>query len=454
MKRFILPLLLAMLMLPACQKQEDTPQDSSSLRPTPTATEPAATKSLFSEPIKATTLELPSEALPYWRDAAGGSRPALVLFSIHPFLQPLDDAQSTAVERLIRTGSPDDFKAHGSLYRTDPALVSTQALSAALQAGLFSRVIWVFPSATTPDQLVLDKFREQMVDAAFLTADEGAQLRYKDGSFSGTVRGIPFSAVHAMALPEIEEPILLHLDLGYFKGLYKNEIKSPLYPLLRQMALELKTLNWQVRGVTLSYSTVEGELSLETRFLINRFADLLADPGKLEAMPEHWSLHSEALYTINFFLETKVNELYERAVAVAPEDAAVLYGLALRRQRDGNLQSALELVDRAVAQDPGYAFEYLSLADRAAEANDLATTSRLLEKARPYFPDNPFIRVQQANVMLRSGKLEEGRALVRELQKLPWSPTVHADMPQVLAGMLTWEPTLENRSDPQQETKQ
>ncbi len=46
---------------------------------------------IFSEPIDPVVLELPSTALPYWRDISAGSKPALVLFSIHPLLQPIDE---------------------------------------------------------------------------------------------------------------------------------------------------------------------------------------------------------------------------------------------------------------------------------------------------------------------------------------------------------------------------
>jgi len=449
--RKLLLALIALALLSACQKQDESGTTAPVEAPPVAATEPAPARQLLGEPLTADRLELPSEALPYWRDAAGGSRPALVLFSIHPFLTPLDPEQLAGVQRLLRTGLADDFHAHGSAYRVDPIFVSTQSVSAALAGGLFSRLIWVFPSMATPDQLSLEKFRTQVVEAGFLSEEEGAALQLKDGAFVGTVRGIPFSAVHPMALQELSEPAILHLDLSFFKGMYKNEIKTPLYPLLNQLARELQPLNWQVRGATLSSSTVEGELSLETRFLINRFAALLERPALLkEDMPEAWNLHSEALYTINFFLESKVDELYQRGIEIAPNDPALLYGKALRVLRKGDLNEALALIERAVAVDPGYAFEYLGLADQALEKQDLDNGLRLLDKGMAHFPENPFLKVQKANLLLRMGRLEEGRALVKELQKLPWSPAVHADMPQVLAGMLSYEPSQEPQTLPKE----
>jgi len=466
MKKCLLALLFA-LTLTACQKQDEPTQSKTQTaaestvtqtqslpETTVTPSEPAALKSLFNEPIEATRIERPSAALPFWRDAAGGSRPALVLYSIHPFLQPLADEQTEELRELVATGTPEIFHQRGSYFRVDPALLPTQTVSTALDSNLFSELVWIIPSTSTPDQLSLDQFRSQVVEAGFLTEEEGAQLTMNEGSFTGTVRGLPFKAIHHMAIQELDSPAIVHLDLSFFKGMYTNEIKTPLYPLLSQVASDLKPLNWQVHAVTLSYSTAESELSLETRFMINRFAELLGNPAMLEQdMPKAWNLHSEALYTINFFLETKVTELYERAIKEAPEDAAVLYGLALRKLRDNNLGEALSLIDRAVAQDSGYAYEYLSLADRAGQSNDLQNALMLLEKGRPYFKDNPFIDVQRANLLLNMGKLEEGRALIRELQKLPWSERVHANARKSLANMLAWEPQ-DPASSPNEDSKQ
>jgi len=452
--------LMFFCLLAGCQNQQNE-QNAPSNEPSPdsaqlesTATQtpaqpPAAPKALFNEPIQPVKVELPSQALPYWRNAAGGSRPTLILMSIHPFLQPLNDSQRTDVAKLVATGTSDDFLDRGSLNRADPTLISTQALSAALEGNLFSRIIWVFPSTTEPDKLNLETFRKQMTEAGFLSDDEGANLELDNGVFTGTVHGTPFLAIHPRALTSIDEPVILHLDLGYFKGLYKNEIKTPLYPTLQQTTADLQALNLKVRAVTLSYSTEERELSLDTRFLINRFAEILERPEMIDQdLPHAWNLHSEALYTINFFLESKVSELYDRAVQAAPDDAAVLYGLSQRVLRDGNLDEALKLIERAVASDNGYALEYLNLADRALEAGDFKTALQLTEKGRPHFPRTPFIDIQRAQILLDLGRLDEAHALLGELKKLSWSKQVHPQIMQHLDELLAWQPEKESALEP------
>ena len=382
----------------------------------------ATPKKLFVDSIQPQLVELPSEAIPYWRDEAKGSKPALLMFSSVPFLSPLTEGQRKNVAQLVAKGRAEDFVSRGSLLRVNPAFISNQAVSAALDSGLFSKISWVFPKTTAPDQLDLEAFRRQVVEAGFFTKAESHELTLENGVFSGSVRGIPFKAIHAEALQPPKEPVIMHLDLSYFKGFYKSEIKTPLYPLLLQTVKQLKKLNIEVAGITLSYSTAEGELPLETRFMVNRFAALLENPVLLNAtMPPNWGLHSEALYTINFFLESRVDELYEQAIQAAPTDPAVLYGLALRRMRNKDLDSVVELIGRAVQQDPGYALEYLSLADQATAAQDLENTVMLLEKGSQAFPQNPFIMIQLASTYQMMHRTEDARKLLKKLKQLPWS---------------------------------
>lgn len=434
MKKLLLFFLF--LLLTACSQQDSgRPNENASV-----PTKRTAAKRLMQDAIEAIRVERPSEAVPAWRDMAEGQQPTLLLMSLHPFLQPLAEEQIDDVTTLVASGSAEDFRKRGSYYRVNPAFISTQALSAALTQNLFSQIIWVFPT-TDPQQVELETFRKQFVSAGFMSEAEGEALTFKHGVFSGKVRGVPFSALPASALEPFESPAILHVDLSYFKGMYTNDIKTPLYTLLRQTAKRLQEIDCRVKGVTLSYSTIEGELSLDTRFLINRLASLLADPGLLDTkMLPHWELHSEAIYTVNFYLESKVNELYERGVAEAATDPALRYGLAQRYLRDGDLGKALAQIDKAVEQDPGYAAAYLDLAGRGADGGDFKTAVILLEKARQTFPDNPFITMQLAKILIENKTPGPALALVEELQKLPWSPVVHQDIPKILEDLASYKP--------------
>lgn len=396
---------------------------------------------LFDKPIEPVVLELPSEALPYWRDAATGSKPALVLFSIHPLLQPIDNELKDDVSELMSNGSIRDFVLHGSLYRADPLILPTQTLSAAIDAKMFSEIIWVFPSTATPDQMQYDLFRKQVTDAGFLTESEGDALNLDGGIYSGTVRGVPFRAVHPAVLPEIDKPMILHVDLGYFKGLYQGEVKTRIYDLLLNTALALNETGWQPILTTLSYSTFEGTFSLDVRFMITNFADLLRDPTLLDGtMPQNWALRSEALYAVNFFLEGKVQEYYEQAAREYPEDAAAQYDLYKHlffEQR--KIDEGLKALDKTVALDRGYAAAYLELAQIANNDNNFGAALELLTKAAPVVPENPMINLYRAQFLIQSGRKDEALPLIDQLETLPWSQHYHPDVPQLLEQMRSVE---------------
>ena len=219
------------------QSQAKAEQKPASREETTPLSSPTGTVALFDEPIEPVVLELPSEAIPYWRDAAADRKPALVLFSIHPLLQPIDDSLKADVATLVAEGTAGDLLEHGSMYRSEPLILPTQTVSAAIDANLFSEIIWVFPSTATPDQMQYDLFRKQVTEAGFLTKEEGDALNLNGGIYTGTVRGVPFRAAHPSVLPDINKPMILHVDLGYFKGLYQGEVKTRIYDILHETAL-------------------------------------------------------------------------------------------------------------------------------------------------------------------------------------------------------------------------
>ncbi|MDT8442725.1 MAG: hypothetical protein RQ722_00395 [Desulfuromonadales bacterium] len=452
MQRFIfIVLLLTISCLFGCQ--DDTPETAAPAKETTAVQQTASTQkdatskaaatpnigkvALFDAPIEPVVLELPSEALPYWRDTAAGSKPALVLFSIHPLLQPIDAVLEGEVATLIDKGTSSDFLLHGSMYRAEPLVLPTQTLSAAIDAKLFSEIIWAFPSTANPDQMQHDLFRKQVTEAGFLTEAEGNALNLNGGVYKGTVRGLPFRAVHPAVLPELDKPMVLHVDLGYFKGLYQGEVKTRIYDLLLNTALALNETGWQPLLTTLSYSTFEGTFSLDVRFLITNFADMLRDPTLLDGtMPKNWALRSEALYAVNFFLEGKVQEYYEQAAREYPQDAAAQYDLYKHLFFEQRMvDEALKVLDKAVTLDRGYAAAYLELAQIADNDGNLAAALELLTKADPVVPENPMVNLYRAQFLIQSDRKEEALPLIDQLESLPWSKHYHPDVPQLLEQM-------------------
>ena len=424
-RHFRMPLLLLLvplLLLGACR-------DSS--RPTSLSPELAR---LLADPVIPVMTELPSEALPAWREAMPVPG-TLVLLSVHPFLQPIEAERAGEVAALVRTGSREQFLERGSFYRADPALVPTETVSAALLGGLVKEIVWVFPTSSPVEQLSLDTFRRQLTDAAFLTEPEVQGLTLASGVFHGTVRGVPFRAVHPGALPKIDGPFVVHLDLGYYRGLYQGEVKTPLYDLLHQSCRTLQGAGWRPQAVTLSFSTIEGANSHDVRFLLSNLADILRDPALLDSMPPGWAKRGEALYAANFFLDSKVREIYRQNAAEYRGDATAQYDEYKSLFSQRQVSEALIHLDKAVSLDPGYAAAYLELAQIAEQDGNLAAALNLLEKAGKVFPENPFIDLYRARYLVALGRVDEAAPLILRLERLPWSKRLHAEIPAAIADL-------------------
>ncbi|WP_303722157.1 lipopolysaccharide assembly protein LapB [Malonomonas rubra] len=402
---------------------------------------------LFHQPITPKLVELPSEALAYWR-VNTAEKPALVLFSYDPLLKSIDPSLQEEARELTLTGSSKELRLHGSFNTAEPLILPTQAVAAALDAGLFSKLIWVFPSKADPALLQLEFFRNQMVEEQLLTEEDAAKLKLNDGIYSGEVRGIPFEAVHHQQLFKMEEPFVLHIELGFFRGLYDNEIKSPLYTLLRNTVEGIRQQNWQPLATTLSYSTLEGAVALDVRFVINDLAKLMRNPQLLnQEMPKEWQLRSEALYAGDMYSESKKIELSEQMVTVAPQSAAANFDRFQALFLDQKVEPALESLAKAVELDPGYAASYLELTQLAIQDGNFDKALELVTLAEQQLPENPFIGLQKAFLLSRSG---QPRAALDQLDKAPqqWSTIYH---PQVPAKIVELKKEITAESNEQKE---
>ena len=427
-------LLLLLLSLCACeqQRQESVVPDTATAVVAVSA--PRSFTALLKEPAEPLLVEAPSAALALWRPA-GEERPALLLLANDPFLRPLPSELAAKILALARSADPAELLQQGTARVPDPLLLPEMSVTAALRAGFFSRLIWVLPLAAE-GEMNLDTLRAQLREYGALSEEEAAALRLEGGGASGTAQGMPLRIVPLTALAAPAEPIVLHIDLSYFRPLYKGEIKTPLYPLLGQTLQQLRELGMRAGAVTISRSNLDGGLPLETRFIGGDLAELFRRPELLDSpLPELCDQRSRTLYLANFFQKERIRELLEEMREKVPEDASVAYAYyqILRQFREGS--AALAELERAVALDPAYAREYLDLVPLALEKDQPEEALRMLDLAARAFPDDPFIPLDRAGLLLQAGRGRESREVLQRLQKLPWSPVYYPDLPQRLKEM-------------------
>jgi predicted Zn-dependent protease len=157
-------------------------------------------------------------------------------------------------------------------------------------------------------------------------------------------------------------------------------------------------------------------------------ARFLAKPELIRQIDKSEELRRDALYLVDFFKNEEIFKRYHELKTLWPEDASVRYGeyKALRELRQPD--NALAALAQAVVLDPVYAYEYQELADLALGKELKDKAIELLEKAVAAVPNDPFLRLQKARMLLAIGRDDEGKVLMQELSRLPWSPVYYPEV--------------------------
>lgn len=436
--------LFCLLLSCAACKKNDTPAPPVTTSPkavqlqVPEPALPLSAAPFLSQPIPTTVIESTNEALPIWRGFAK-NRPALIIVANNPAMIPVPDKFHEETERLIKNADAKELIRRSSPNIADPLILPAMSLGVALDAGWFSRVIWVFPSKKLPEDLDLATFQQQLIDAQIASPDEAASFTLNNGSFSGIIRGRPFTAAHADALPALEQSALLHIDADYFKPLYNGEIKTPLYPLMTGLLDKIKARGWKIAAATVALSNQQYDsLPLTTRFLGKDLATILQDPQMLkETFPRQWERRSNALYLENFMQKEEIRQVYLEMEKEDPADPAVKFGLYNISRQLNKTDAALEYLRTAVQLDKIYAGEYLALSELAMEKKRPEKSVEMLQLARSAQPDNPFILIQMVRAMLNTGQQEEAKTLKPNLAALNWSELYYPEQKEEVAGLLS-----------------
>ena len=426
--------------LAGCQSEQDSPEEVATPRVEPaestqllrTPRVQQQTFSLLQEPLEPVLLENPAQALGYWQEYRV-IQPTLILLSNDPFLQPLPPQTAEQILSDMASASRQELVTRATSRISNPLLIPTMAISAALRQQLFSNIIWELPLDTSVEKLSKTTLRSQLLGYGAISADEASSIEYDNGVFSGRIRDTPFQARHPQAMSPVTGPVIVHIDLSYFAPLYKGEIETPLYPLIYRTLDKLRKQKAQVLAVTISYSNQNDNLPLSTRFIGPDLATIFQQPVLLnKEIPSLWKQRTNILYLPNFFQSTKVNELLQDMVKSAPDQPSINFAFyqALRAQKRGDV--ALNYLAKAVTLDRGYALEYLLLASLARQNNLLDKALEMLQLAAVSFPDDPFILIQRIGLLQELSQIDEAQTVLKQLEGLDWSEIFYPRWPAKL----------------------
>lgn len=416
--------ILSLYLLAACQQQND-------------AGTGAGGSESRSATIQVALYESQDQILPAALAWRGGT---LVLLTDNPLLAPLPESLRGEIARALM-GAPAELSQR--LGRVaDPLLMPEMTVRAALESKLFQRIVWVVPSRNAQEKLNLEKFKGLLQSAGL----DGELFRQGEGgTLTGTLQGVPFDVVHPGALPALSGPVVLHLDLGFFVALYDGEVKTPLIPLVGSILAKVRERGWNASMVTFSYSNHTGRVPLSMRPLGQVIARLFAEPNLLDQpMPTNWELWGKALYLENFFQKEEIGRVLTQMEKNDPRDPGVKYLLYRISRHEGDLSGAEKYLEGAVAEDRGYALEYLMIADEMREAKKQDRVLEYLRKLAAAYPGDPHFQLTLCEELMAQRRYAEARKLLPQLSALSWSPIYY---PEVVPTLERWREILNKSTD-------
>ncbi len=177
-----------------------------------------------------------------------------------------------------------------------------------------------------------------------------------------------------------------------------------------------------------------------------RYAAILVRQGKLDlareairSVPELQA--SDALEKIQAEVQllrdaqqyTAAHELLRQASAQYPDDAELVYDLAMMAEKLGNLDEMERLLRQVIASKPDYHHAYNALGYSLADRNiRLAEARQLITQALSFAPDDPFIVDSMAWVEYRQGNTTEAIRLLQGAFKARPDAEIAAHLGEVL----------------------
>lgn len=253
-------------------------------------------------------------------------------------------------------------------------------LNIARFAGMFDRLLWVFPSRESVGELPLDGLRNYLHRRGW--PDAALEDLQVEGRFvTGTLAGVPVTLTNLADLQAGEATAILDIDLRYFLGL---QAQDPSFRMgtraLVGFLRDLRRREVRTAFAAVTLSTIDGNVPMDIRFFGGLIADALLDPAALEGpLPEKWAMTIEAEDSLMAGNFGGAEALYERLAGLHPSTAGFRFGLALARGFQGDAEGCREAMLEAYEYDGGYLRGFFQLANVLAANGQYEAGKALIE---------------------------------------------------------------------------
>jgi tetratricopeptide (TPR) repeat protein len=363
------------------------------------ATAKAGAPALGRDALEVHRFEDHNEALAHW--ARQGIRDAvLVNLDAHDDMRVIPDSRISLL-RLLYEQDAADLLSHARTGGESSLYHVGNFIYAASRLGIVGKVFWVIPFSyfEEPDPDVA--LREFLRRYAFPEEDIRS-FHLKDGLFQGLFQGIPLVICDVHALPEVDSPLILSVDVDFFPPFARArgmDLTTAVYSVVG----ELFKKEYRVKDAFVAYSVNGGYLSPLHRWAGDLCRGLLEQPERIRVPPSsrfHWKQRAETLYEedkAEALLNVSLNALerlpgdpglklyaafgslglgdtdraYFHAKTACLEDSGYCAGLADIGQcliDQGRLDEALPFFEAAYSLQPDMNYRLKNLADALEEA--------------------------------------------------------------------------------------
>jgi len=285
-----------------------------------------------------------------------------------------------------------DHLKHGNtdvIYDIASFLEVSGTLNLGELAGLYDRVVWIFPLHRPVSELGLDAFRSYLMRARGYQPSDLTDLHVNGRWIEGTLGGVPVTVTTIEDFDPGERTAIVDIDLAYFAGM---QAQNPGYKLGTASLLDflraLKEKGLHARFATITLSRKGRPLPVVTRYLADLIVEGLGDPAKLFDTPDKWSMMIEAEGYLEKERFLAADSVYSRLLEEYPRNAGLQYMHGATLALLGWGRECARLLTEAYRIDEAYLPGFFQVANIMAsrgqlEVAEAVVSSPILREAVP-----------------------------------------------------------------------
>lgn len=264
----------------------------------------------------------------------------------------------------------------------------------------------------------------------------------KEGAFAldnGVIRGegeFGWIRVGPVTLPEgwPKHPVLV-VDAGFFIPLYKDEVRTPMVPLVMKLVATLRNASVRWDSARIINRNSDPNFPLEFGYISELLREVLSDPEAFrDEIPERWALLDRAQYLAFFGQEEEAMREYGTLVGMGSPAAVRYQAATLAFRGEGNFRDGIRYLEEAAKKDKAYSRGFLVQGTVFWDRGDLPAAEQILRAGLKIFPGDERMKIGLARnlaeqaVSVRKEDPVSAERMIREALSLPVPEEVRGEI--------------------------